>query len=68
MMPWDAVGKVTAREYQRKSRFFLEFAGMVDPKLTHHAKGINKMVVPKEKAEIDRGMKAFIQKSMRTRS
>jgi hypothetical protein len=34
MLPWDAVGKATAYEYYRKSRYFLAFAGYLDPKLT----------------------------------
>jgi len=26
MLPWSAVGKVTAKDYRRKSRFFLAYA------------------------------------------
>ena len=39
MLPWDAVGKVTAYDYLRKSRYFLEHAGYIDPKAMHHKSG-----------------------------
>ena len=66
IFPWEAVpSKVTRGEYLRKSRFFLEFAGYVDPKLMHHMSGVNKMVIPRERAEIRRGMERFIDDSFK---
>lgn len=65
LLPWNAVNsRATRDEYLRKSRYFLEFGGFVNPKLMHHAKGPNPLEVRLERGEIERGMKAFIQRSM----
>ena len=45
-MSWDPVGKVAARGYRWKRRFFIEFAGMVPLQLMHDTKGISWIVVP----------------------
>jgi hypothetical protein len=55
ILPWKAVGsETTADEYMRKSRFFLEFGGFVDPKMMHHEKGPNPLDVKLEKEGRDR--------------
>ena len=64
LLPWEAVHGVTAVEYLRKSRFFLEFGGFVDPRLMCHRRGVNKMVVPRERLEIERGMRVFVERSV----
>ena len=64
LMPWEVTHGVTAVEYLRKSRYFLEFGGLVDPKLMCHRRGVNKMVVPRERLEIERGMRVFVEKSI----
>jgi hypothetical protein len=64
LMPWEAMHSVeTQKEYLRKSRFFLEFAGIVDPRLMHHKSGVNRMVIPREREELQRGMREFILKA-----
>lgn len=63
ILPWDAVGKVTAYDYKRKSRYFLEFAKYVDPKLMHHKTGPG-FAVEKERAEIRKGMENFIRNAI----
>jgi len=61
LMPWNAVDAPATRdEYRRKSRFFLEFGELVDPKLMHHSSGPNPLRVKLEREEIERGMRAFI--------
>ena len=54
ILSWDAVGKVTGYDYRRKSRYFLEFAGYVDPKLMHRKTGPG-FAVERERAEIRTG-------------
>jgi len=56
----DAVGAVTKQEYLRKSRYFLESAGYVDPGLMHHRSGPD-FVVERERSEIKKGMQSFIR-------
>ncbi|HEV2137469.1 MAG TPA: hypothetical protein VGR53_01360 [Nitrososphaerales archaeon] len=64
LLPWNAVDAAATRdEYRRKSRFFLEFGGFVNPKLMHHTKGPNSLAVKLEREEIERGMKVFIKRS-----
>ena len=64
ILPWDAVGKATAYDYLRKSRYFLEFAGYVDPKLMHHKTGPG-FAVERERGEIRKGMEGFIRDASR---
>jgi hypothetical protein len=60
ILPSDAVGRVTACDYLRKSRYFLGFAGDVDPKLMHH-KSDPGFAVERERAAIKTGMECFIR-------
>ena len=60
MLPWDAVGKATAYEYFRKSRYFLAFAGYLDPKMMLRRSGPN-FALEKERREIKKGMERFIR-------
>lgn len=60
MLPWDAVGKATSYEYFRKSRYFLAFAGYLDPKMMLRRSGPN-FALEKERREIKKGMERFIR-------
>jgi hypothetical protein len=61
--PWDAVqSKVTKDDYYRDSRWFLEFAGFVDPKRTHHKPG-PQLAMKRQREAMEAGMVAFIQSS-----
>jgi hypothetical protein len=63
LLPWNAVDAPATRdEYRRKSRFFLEFGGFVNPKLMHHRSGPNSLTVKLEREEIKRGIFSRVQR------